>query len=302
MKHTSPAHAGLPSANLCPPKSPGCHKVDLYSAGRPVAKPAPIVHPAARAPFKMPRSLLSVEADPKTAKGTPFGYLTGIVYLAPGQLAGVGNLCPHASPGCLLGCLFTSGNAGMFKAVNIARVMRTRLLHDNRPAFLAILKGEIQGLIGQALARGLKPVVRLNGTSDLPWEKLAPELFTLFPSVRFMDYTKSIKRAIAWSKGEMPRNYHLTFSLSETNGAQAGLALAAGVNVAAVADGVTIGKRFALPGMTEARPTFSADRHDLRFLDRKAADGRGRIGILKAKGKARGDQSGFVIRATSAAA
>ena len=176
------------------------------------------------------------------------------------------------------------------------------MLHDNRPAFIAILKGEIQGLIGQALARGLKPVVRLNGTSDLPWEKLAPELFTLFPSVRFMDYTKSIRRAVAFAKGELPRNYHLTFSYSENNAAAAGIALAAGVNVAAVADGVKIGKRFALPGMTEARPTFSADRHDLRFLDRKGKDGRGRIGILKAKGKARGDQSGFVILATSAAA
>jgi hypothetical protein len=190
----------------------------------------------------------------------------------------------------------------MFKAVNIARVMRTRLLHDNRPAFIAILKGEIQGLIGQALARGLKPVVRLNGTSDLAWEKLAPELFALFPSVRFMDYTKSIRRAIAWGKGQMPRNYHLTFSLSETNGAQAALALAAGVNVAAVADGLKVGQRFALPGMAEARPTFSADRHDLRFLDKPAQDKRGRIGLLTAKVKARKDTSGFVIRATAATA
>ena len=142
----------------------------------------------------------------------------------------------------------------------------------------------------------------MNGTSDLPWEKLAPELFTDFPGLRFYDYTKSVRRAIAYAKGEMPRNYHLTFSYSETNAAAAGLALAAGVNVAAVAEGVKPGQRFALPGMTEARPTFSADRHDLRFLDRKAADGKGRIGLLKAKGKARADQSGFVIRATLAAA
>ena len=98
----------------------------------------------------------------------------------------------------------------------------------------------------------------------------------------------------------MPRGYHLTFSLAENNAAAAGIAIAAGVNIAAVADGIKAGQRFALPGMTEARPTFSADRHDLRFLDRKAADGGGRIGILKAKGKARGDQSGFVIRKTPA--
>jgi hypothetical protein len=268
-----------------------------------MVKPAaPVVHPAALLPFKMPSYLLSVEADAKTDKGTASGYLTGILYLAPGELAGVGNLCVHASAGCLAACLFTAGRAGIFEAVNAARVMRTRFLHDNRAGFIAVLKGEIAALIRKAKRRGLRPVLRLNGTSDLPWEKLAPELFTDFPGLKLYDYTKSIRRAVAYAKGELPRNYHLTFSLSETNATAAGIALAAGVNVAAVADGVKVGQRFALPGMTEARPTFSADRHDLRFLDRKGKDGKGRIGLLKAKGKARADQSGFVIRATAAAA
>ena len=266
----------------------------------PFLKPAvPVIHPAALAPFKMPSYLLGVERDAKTIKGTAGGYLTGILYLAPGQLAGVGNLCPHASDGCLAACLFTAGNA-RFENVNRGRVMRTRFLHADRAGFLAMLRGEIAGLVRKAKERGLKPVVRLNGTSDLPWEKLAPELFADFPTVRFYDYAKSLRRVLAYAKGELPRNYHLTFSLSETNAVAAGIALAAGVNVAAVADGVKIGKRFALPGMTEARPTFSADRHDLRFLDRKGKDGKGRIGILKAKGKAKGDRSGFVIRATAA--
>lgn len=262
---------------------------------------APVIHPAALLPFKMPSYLLSIEADAKTDKGTASGYLTGILYLAPGGLAGVGNLCPHASAGCLAACLFTAGRAGIFEAVNAARVMRTRFLHDNRAAFIAQLKGEISALIRKAKRRGLRPVVRLNGTSDLPWETLAPELFADFPRLRFYDYTKSARRSLAFAAGKLPRNYHLTFSLSETNAAAAGIAIAAGVNVAAVADGVKPGQRFALPGLPDARPTFSADRHDLRFLDRKATDGRGRIGILKAKGKARGDTSGFVIRATAAA-
>ena len=307
----------VPPVNLCPPVSPPLRGGDLYGIGRPLPvfnpsgpipflkaeKPAvPVIHPAARLPFKMPSYLLSVEADAKTDKGTASGYLTGILYLAPGQLAGVGNLCPHASAGCLAACLFTAGRAGIFEAVNAARVMRTRFLHDNRAGFIAALRGEIAALIRKAKRRGLRPVVRLNGTSDLAWEKLAPELFAEFPRLTFYDYSKSLRRAVAFAKGELPRNYHLTFSYSETNAAAAGIALAAGVNVAAVADGVKIGQRFALPGMTEARPTFSADRHDLRFLDRKGKDGKGRIGILKAKGKARADKSGFVIRATSAAA
>jgi hypothetical protein len=303
MKPINETVPPVKAANLCPTKSAGTSGPDggWYSAGLPrPAAPVPVIHPAASLPFYMPSYLLSVEADAKTDKGTASGYLTGILYLAPGQLAGVGNLCPHASAGCLAACLFTAGRAGIFEAVNAARVMRTRFLHDNRAGFIAALKGEISALIRKAKRRGLKPVLRLNGTSDLPWEKLAPELFTEFPRLRVYDYTKSLRRAVAFAKGELPRNYHLTFSYSETNAAAAGIALAAGVNVAAVADGVRPGQRFALPGLPEPRPTFSADRHDLRFLDRKAADGKGRIGILKAKGKAKGDKSGFVIRATPA--
>jgi len=304
-KATLLAAAGLvKAANLCPTKAPAVNLRGDYTNPAPLlfGRPAPAIHPAALLPFYMPSYLLSVEEDAKTIKGTAGGYLTGILYLAPGELAGVGNLCPHASAGCLAACLFTAGKAGIFEAVNKARVMRTRLLHDNRAGFIAVLKGEIAALIRKAKKRGLRPVVRLNGTSDLPFEKLAPELFTDFPGVRFYDYTKSIRRALAYAKGELPRNYYLTFSYSETNVVAAGIALAAGVNVAAVADGIKAGQRFALPGLPEARPTFSADRHDLRFLDRKGTDGRGRIGILKAKGKARGDQSGFVIRANSTAA
>jgi hypothetical protein len=286
-----------PTPNTVPAVNPAM----LVNAGLAAGKPSRTVHPAALLPFKMPSYLLSVEADAKTDKGTASGYLTGILYLAPGELAGVGNLCVHASAGCLAACLFTAGRAGIFETVNAARVMRTRFLHDNRQAFLITLRGEIAALIRKAKRRGLKPVLRLNGTSDLAWEKLAPELFKEFPRLRVYDYTKSLRRAVAFAKGELPRNYHLTFSYSETNAAAAGIAIAAGVNVAAVADGVKPGQRFALPGLPEARPTFSADRHDLRFLDCKAADGKGRIGILKAKGKAKADASGFVIRATVAA-
>jgi len=299
-----PINNPVPPVNLCPTKAPAPNlRGDYTSPGTLLFRrtSAAIVHPAALLPFYMPSYLLSVEADAKTDKGTASGFLTGILYLAPGQLAGVGNLCPHASAGCLAACLFTAGRAGIFEAVNAARVMRTRFLHDNRAAFIAMLRGEIAALIRKAKRRGLKPVVRLNGTSDLPWETLAPELFAEFPRLRFYDYCKGIRRALAFAAGKLPRNYHLTFSLSETNAAAAGLAIAAGVNVAAVADGVKVGQRFAFPGLAEPRPTFSADRHDLRFLDRKAKDGKGRIGILKAKGKARADQSGFVIRATATA-
>lgn len=254
------------------------------------------LHPAATAPFKMPSYLMTVEGDAKTVKGTAAGFLTGIVYLAPGGIAGTGNLCPYASKGCAAACLFTAGRASFSESINAARVMRTRLLHSNRPAFLAILAGEIESLCGQAAARGLNPAVRLNGTSDLPWETLAPDLFKRFPAVRFYDYTKNVRRCLAFAAGKFPENYSLTFSLSESNAGQAALALAAGVNVAAVADGAAAGDLVILPGMTEPRLTYSADETDLRFTDPTGPDGRGLIGLLKAKGKAKRDRSGFVLR------
>jgi hypothetical protein len=253
------------------------------------------IHPAASLPFAMPSALLNVDGNAKTIKGQASGYLTGILYLAPANLAGVGNLCPNASAGCLSACLFTAGFAGIYETVNIARVMRTRLLHDEKKIFLSMLEGEISSVIRRAEKLGLKPAIRLNGTSDLPWENLAPELFQKFSNVQFYDYTKSFKRALAYAKGSMPSNYHLTFSLAENNATLANLALDAGVNVAAVVSGLK-SKTIVLPTSTVARKVFDADRHDLRFTDRVGRDGRGRVGILTAKGKAKRDASGFVLK------
>jgi hypothetical protein len=52
----------------------------------------------------------------KAAKAQGFGYLNAIHYMAPASIAGVGNLCPNASPACLAACLgWYSGHAGMVK-------------------------------------------------------------------------------------------------------------------------------------------------------------------------------------------
>lgn len=248
-------------------------------------------------PYSVPSSLLSVNADSKTVKGMAMGFLTGILYLAPGQLAGVGNVCPHASKGCLSSCLFTAGRAGIFKAINESRINRTRFFYYERAAFVAQLKGEIAAVVRKASREGLRPVVRLNGTSDLPWEKLCPELFAEFPDVKFYDYTKNVRRASSYAAGEFPKNYSLTFSLSESNRDEAEKAIKAGVNVAVVYDGPTVrNKPLALNNGMNPRPWFSADESDLRFLDPVGKDGRGRFGILKAKGKAKKDETGFVVR------
>jgi hypothetical protein len=125
----------------------------------------------------------------------------------------------------------------------------------------------------------------LNGTSDLPWERIDPSLFALNPDVTFYDYTK-----IAGRFRGLPANYHLTFSRSETNDriARSWLILGAG-NVAVVFD---TPKGRALPSHWNGFPVIDGDTDDLRFLDPK-----GVVVGLRAKGKARkGDEYGFVVK------
>jgi hypothetical protein len=84
--------------------------------------------------------------------------------------------------------------------------------------------------------------------------------------------------------GKIPPNYHLTFSRNESNETKCLEVLKDGKNVA-----VVFAKE--LPSLWENFPVINGDETDLRFLDDKNAV----IG-LKAKGRARKDTSGFVIR------
>ena len=228
-------------------------------------------------------------SNTKILKGEGKGYKTYILHLAPYNLAGRGNVCPKATPGCIAACLNKSGHGGMFKPgettnrVQEARIRRTQQFFDNRDQFMLDLVDDIVKAIRQAARLGLTPVFRLNGTSDLSWEKYTLgqgglNVFELFPDVQFYDYT-----AVLGRKVEGLSNYHLTFSRKECNDADVAKALKKGMNVAAVYDQIPEGM-------------YSADEDDLRFLDGK----QGMIG-LKAKGPAKKDYSGFVIRLTEVA-
>jgi hypothetical protein len=167
--------------------------------------------------------------------------------------------------------------------VKNARQNRTLRFLNDRAAFLDDLWKDILSLSLMAKAEGLRPVVRLNGTSDLPWEKIDPALFAEFPSVQFMDYTKNPYRMRKYLRGNMADNYHLTFSRSEKNHRNALTMLKAGGQVAVVFSGKT------LPTTWKGFPVHDGDRHDARFTD-----GAGVIGLV-AKGDARKDTSGFVV-------
>jgi len=242
-------------------------------------------------------SLLSISADAKTIKGEKQGYLTGILYLAPHTSAGVGNLCPNASPGCIAACLNTAGR-GVFSNVQAARIAKTQRFHAGRAAFLTELERDIAALVRKAERAHMIPVVRLNGTSDIPWENVphdgAPNIMARFPTVQFYDYTKSARRMAKSLLPDWPRNYHLTFSRSECNDAEALSTLASGGNAAVV---FATRKGDALPIEWHGYRVIDGDTSDLRFLD---AAPRGIIGYvvgLYAKGKARKDTSGFVVSA-----
>jgi len=227
---------------------------------------------------------LITTSNPKLQKSTKFGYYSFGLHLAPYKLGGK-NICPNASKGCIAGCLNTSGH-GYFGRTQEARVRRTNLFHTNKEQFFGTLIKNIETEIKRAERENLKPSMRLNLTSDIPWESVKWEGKTVmerFPQVQFFDYTKNVKRMLKFVTGTMPKNYHLTFSRTEKNWRHCQVVLACGGNVAVVF-------KKNLPKTWQKYKVVDGLKSDLRFLDPK-----GVIVGLKALGPARKDTSGFVI-------
>lgn len=228
-------------------------------------------------------------ANPKLAKNLKKKVLTAPLHLAPYDLSGY-QVCPMASAGCAAACLNTAGRGGIFKKgektnmIQEARKRKTLMYFENRDEFMNLLVKDIQALERKAKKEKMQCGVRLNATSDIPWERVKVQghanIMEMFPKVQFYDYTKRHNRK------NLPKNYHLTYSLAEDNDDRAEVAYANGMNIAAVfrkdlPDTFQLGK-FKVP-------VIDGDEHDFRPLDPK-----GVIVGLKAKGDARTDTSGFV--------
>lgn len=252
--------------------------------------------------------LLNIDANPKTIKGQEQGFMTAILYLTPAFGSGV-NLCAMAAlAGCDVPCLMFAGHGGIAagnatfttpggvvvpdNSVQRARLFRTLMFLNHKPGFILQLVREIEAFIAKAKRKGLVPVIRLNGTSDIRWEDipmnvapyLANNIFALFPDVQFYDYTKLPNRRRALG---IP-NYHLTFSYSHREQfapivVQALKTYGEQVNYAVVF-------RKGLPEMFLGRRVVNGDESDLRFADES-----GVVVGLKAKGRAKRDTSGFVV-------
>lgn len=214
----------------------------------------------------------------KLEKGSKLDWQTRGLSLAPASISGK-QLCPHRSPGCEWACLNLSG-MGVFRPTQEARLNKAKFLIERRAEFLAQLEKELQNLNKRA-GKGKQIAVRLNVLSDLPWHNLID--MSKFQNLKFYDYTPNVKRMIQFLNGELPANYHLTFSRKENNQALVELVANMGGNVAVVFD--------KLPETYLGKPVVDGDATDLRFLDPQ-----GVIVGLKAKGRAKKDDSGFVVR------
>lgn len=235
--------------------------------------------------------LMFTSGNPKTDKNLKIEslkkYWIKRLNLAPASISGF-NTCASSSVGCRKACLHASGNPVFMSQKTLGRVNRTLLYFKERAKFLSMITKEIRNHEKNCKKHNLKPVIRLNTTSDIMWEN--HQIFDLFPNVQFYDYTKHFKRMIKFLRGELPSNYHLTFSKNEANDKEAIEVLKRGGNVAIVF-------RKELPEYFHSYKVISGDDHDLRFLDDKNV-----VVGLKEKpalnpetGKKEIDQSGFVI-------
>lgn len=223
----------------------------------------------------------------KTKKGEKKGYVTFGTHLAPANESGY-QVCSSASKGCTESCLNTAGRGAM-RNVQTARINKTIFFFEKRQEYMDQLFKEVASGIKKAVKNNMIPCFRPNLTSDLPWEKIKnpatkTTLFDEFPDLIVYDYTKHYNRMIDHINGKLPKNYHLTFSRSEDNGALTKAVLAFGGNVAVVFANT-------LPNKWMNKVVVDGDETDLRFLD-----GKNVVVGLKAKGKGKKDESGFVVR------
>ena len=233
--------------------------------------------------------LIIAGGNAKTVKGDGTEYLTAIMYLRPWKNLIDGrvlNVCANAEiAGCHEPCLNSAGR-GQQNNVQSWRMGKTLRFWNEREGFMMDLINDLRQFRNKCAKLGVKPCVRLNGTSDIRWENIIVDgknVFQWYPDIQFYDYTKIANRRVSHLQ-----NYHLTFSYSAATDAylrQVDIALARGMNVA-----VVFRNKKSIPVEFLGRPVTDGDADDLRFLDPA-----GHVVALYAKGKAKRDQTGFVV-------
>ena len=258
--------------------------------------------------YKINRLHLLGTGNVKTIKSQTKMHNTGILYLAPGYMLGKQSqiskalkydkalkqekkvsLCPAASIACLKTCLFISGARIMFKKTIPAAFRKAKLLFSDYDQFFALLVSDLAKIVRLSEKHSMVPCIRLNGTSDIAWEKFRFQkyrnIMDAFSGLQFYDYTKRYSRMLAFCKGDFPANYYLTFSRSESNNGQCKRILKRGKNVSVVF-------RYPFESIKEymRHTIISGETDDTRFLDAKP-----RVVGLLAKARAKHDTTSFVV-------
>lgn len=239
------------------------------------------------------------DSNTKLRKNRKRGFATRGLSLAPHKSAGIGNLCTHASPGCIASCLDHSGLGFVFEHIHTMRQCKAIVWQRARWWFKARFIREVGLAERKAHREGVDLCVRPNVFSDVAWERQFPELFQAYPRVQFYDYTKHPDRF-----GLLLPNYWVTFSRSETNESDALRILADCGNVAVVfavrqefdSDG---NKIRTLPRKWRGFDVIDGDESDLRFLDSRGTK-RGRVIGLHLKAASEEErrkaiESGFAV-------
>ena len=242
--------------------------------------------------------LLGVGNNAKTVKGDGSEYLTAILYMTPYKvwvetLGRYSNSCPMAEQaGCIDACLNTAGR-GHLSSVQSARMRKAQWFYNDRKSFMSQLYEDVTKFSNYCFKRGIKPCVRLNGTTDIQWENIKYDdglnIFEHFSDVQWYDYTKIANRR---KVKDIP-NYHLTWSYPNADPRYAAMldtAIENGMNAAVVFRSNFIEVKPKCWHTWNGYPVIDGDKDDLRFLDPKG----GHIVALYAKGKAKKDTSGFV--------
>ena len=203
------------------------------------------------------------------------------------------NLCAKASEGCSLGCLVFAGR-GKFTSVMKARLFKSEFYIRARAAFIELLKEEVLRKAATARRKGERILFRLNGTTDLDFiaqlKKSGLDVSGLQDVADFYDYTALLGKAMKYY--DMPNVTH-AFSRKENNDEECIKALSSDrpVPVAAVFHPV-------LPKTWNGFPVVNGDEADdimIKYRNQAVV-----LGLL-AKGDAKKDKTGFVIRVKNAA-
>lgn len=231
--------------------------------------------------YSKKKLLANGSTNAKTVKND---ILTFILYMSPSKANDKGiDVCGHASQGCIDACLNSAG-MGAFSYVQKARRDKTNYYAYHRREFLDHLAREINNKHKMVVRRGESIAFRLNGTSDLDFVHLLNSKANLdiskLEKAVFYDYTPNLHRAMRYRDID---HYTVAFSRKDDNEDEVDVAIANKLNVAIVFD--------RLPKTYKGVPVVDGDASDLVMTKHSGVI----LGLI-AKGKAKKDDSGFVVK------